>query len=613
MNPPSEENPQTPMAVAPGLSSHTVEELFRLLGLPLIDTAMAERIAAGAGAAAAAVHAVLEHGADGRIFDREPADYLPLLESLAAVEVEGKIAAGARANAGPGTGAARFGSVRHLTLPRSTDHDPLEADLVELALRLADGRLRSVDLVQAALERAALAKARTGCFLSIDREAALRGAELADLLLEDARRRGQPSALPLLGVPLAHKDMFARLGAVPTFGSQVRDAGPQASGTLAESVLAERHGGERPASVLQRLESAGALTLGTLNMAEFALGPTGHNAAFEDCRNAWDPAYISGGSSSGSGVAVACGAVAASLGSDSGGSVRIPAAVNGVLGLKPTYGLIPRSGSMKLSPSIDVLGPIARSARDLARLLTVLAGGDGRDALCTLRPLPNYEAALGRGVDGGRIGVARDYFNEDLDPAVRAAFERSLGLFESAGAHLVEVEVPDVQAMAELSRAVVYAEATALHATWLRHRGDRYTPQVRVRASTGLAIPAPLYLEALQLRLPLLERFTTTVFSRCDVLLTPTLPLCTPSRAETDVGAGPALWHTLSRLVRFTAPFNYLGLPALSMPAGFDARGLPIGLQLVASPFAEGRLLQFAAVHEIHHPARCSVANWPRK
>lgn len=577
--------------VGEALSGGTVEELARLLGLPLASAAAAERLAAGAGAAAQAVRAVLAHDGGGRLFDREPADYLHLLESLAS-------------DSAPADDLVKDFADRGVT-PAAADlsnADPLHADLTALVRRLAERRLRSTDLTVAALQRAALAQQRTGCFLRIDRDEALRGAELADWLLDEAARPGRASALSLLGVPLAHKDMFVRRGVEPRCGSRVV-ATPRAPGS----------GPVTEATVLQRLEAAGALSLGVLNMAEFALGPTGHNAAFEDCRNAWDPAFISGGSSSGSAVAVACGAVAASLGSDSGGSIRIPAAVNGVFGLKPTYGLIPRTGSMKLAPSIDVLGACTRSVRDLALLLEILAGGDGRDALCSLRRVADYRSILGRGIEGRRIGIPQQYFVAELDPAVREAFERSLAVFAAAGASLLEVPVPEVEAMAELSRAVVYAEATALHAAWLRDRGEHYTPQVRLRASTGLAIPAPLYLEALQLRLPLLERFVAAVFTRCDVLLTPTLPLCTPRRADTDVGAGPELWRTLSRLVRCTAPFNYLGLPALSIPAGVDPQGLPIGLQLVAAPFAEARLLQFAAVHEVHYPALCSVVNWPRK
>jgi aspartyl-tRNA(Asn)/glutamyl-tRNA(Gln) amidotransferase subunit A len=376
--------------------------------------------------------------------------------------------------------------------------------------------------------------------------------------------------------------MFARRGLATSCGSRA----------------AERRVAVRSATVMQRLEIAGAVTLGTLNMAEFALGPTGHNAAFGDCRNAWDPDYIAGGSSSGCGAAVASGAVPGSLGSDTGGSVRIPAAANGLYGLKPTYGLLPRTGSMQLAPSIDALGVFARSTRDLARLLQVIAGGDGLDALCSLRPVPDYAAALGRGIDGLRLGIPRNHFCDALEPPVRDAYERSLGALQAAGARLLEVEVPGAQWMAELSRAIVYPEATALHAAALRSRSDEYTAQVRLRASTGLAIPGTIHIEALRLRMPLLERTVREVFGRCDLLLTPTLPVRIPRRDETDIGDGPRLWQLLARLVHCTAAFNFLGLPALSVPAGVDDRGLPIGLQMVAPPFAEAALLGAAAVHE---------------
>lgn len=474
--------------------------------------------------------------------------------------------------------------------------------LVESAARLREGAISSVALTEAALARAAQAQARSNCFVALEPEAALADARRADERLAQLHERGdgaggggvggQAGAPPaLLGVPLAHKDMFHRAGVRPSYGSRVVSK-PGASMPGATPP------GASPATVLARLEAAGAHAIGTLNMAEFALGATGHNAAFGDCRNAWNPDHVSGGSSSGSGAAVACGAVAASLGSDTGGSVRIPASCNGVLGLKPTYGLLPRTGSMKLSPSIDVLGPITRSAADMACVLQVVAGADGRDALASGRPVPDYGAALQRGVEGLRLGLPRRYFFDVATPEVRAAVERCLAALEGAGARLVEVEVPEVGAMSELSRAVVYSEATALHAAWLRTRSERYTPQVRVRASTGLGIPAPVYLAALQLRLPLLERFVGEVFSRCDALVSPTLPIPVPRRDETDVGAGEALWAILAKLVHCTAPFNYLGLPAISVPAGLDARGLPMGVQYAARPFAEGTLLRIAAVQE---------------
>ena len=561
------------------LSSAAVLELASLVGIPVDDQPMAERLVAGAAAAAAAVGALrarsVQRTSQTPAVDGEPGDYLSLLEKLAP-----KISADLARVPAPMT---------------SVKGDPCELGLVTVTAQLAERRLRSVDLLRALLERADSANLRTRCFLRLEPKSAYARAELADALLDDAWRQGRTPSASLLGVPLAHKDMFDREGFVTSCGSRVPGAGIA----------------RRSATVIERLELAGAVTVGALNMAEFALGATGHNAAFGDCRNPWNPDYIAGGSSSGCGAAVASAVAFGSLGSDTGGSVRIPAAASGVFGLKPTYGLIPRTGSMKLSPSIDVIGPFARSVDDLGCLLQVVAGGDGVDTNCSMRPLPDYRRAVGsattHGVDGLKLGIPQNYFLDDLDAAVRAAFERSLALFEAAGARCVEVQIPAVEWMAELSRAVVYAEATALHASRLRAHAASYTPQVRLRASLGLAIPSTLHLEALQSRLSVVEEIHREVFGRCDLLLTPTLPIRVPRRDETDVGAGADLWPLLGRLVRCTAPINYLGFPALSMPAGFDERGLPIGMQLVAAPFAETALLRAAAVHELSASRYSSV------
>ncbi len=455
--------------------------------------------------------------------------------------------------------------------------DPSLLGLVEVAARLREGLVSSLEVTEAVLARATAAQDRSNCFLEIDADGARTAAAAADL----HRARGRPLG-PLHGVPLAHKDMFNVAGAVIRHGSRLRVG----------------HVPADTATVLERLTAAGAFSIGALNMAEFALGATGHNAAWGDCRNAIDPSCMAGGSSSGSGAAVALRAAFGSLGSDTGGSVRIPAAANGVVGLKPTFGRVPRGGSMKLSPSIDVIGPLARSIRDCARLLTILAGHDPRDPQSSKLPGADYEAEASRGIEGLRIGVPRRYFYDVATNDVRAAMEDSLQGLEREGARLVDVDVPAVESMSELSRAVVYSEATALHGAWLRSHGEGYTPQVRVRASTGLAIPAPIYLEALLLRMPLLEAFVRQVFGACDVLHTPTLPIPVPRLSEVDAGSGAALWSVLGRLVHCTAPFNYLGLPALAVPAQPTLNGLPSSVQLVGRPFSEGLLFRVGAAHE---------------
>lgn len=449
--------------------------------------------------------------------------------------------------------------------------------LLEAAAGVRERRVTSASLTRAALERAQAAQARLNCFIRIDAESALEQAERADRAVLEGRPLGA-----LHGVPLAHKDMFYEPGRITDCGSRVRQGFRP----------------ERESTLLARLRAAGAVSLGTLNMNEFALGVTGHNAVWGDCRNPWNPEHVPGGSSSGSGAAVAARVVYGSLGSDTGGSVRVPAAACGVVGLKPTYSRLSRYGCMGLSPSIDTPGPLARTVGDCARLLGAVAGHDPKDPTSSARPVPDYEAATCQDVRGARIGVPRNYFYDCASEEVRAAMAASLAVLEGEGAELVELEVPAPEHLSELSRAIVYSEATALHGQWLRHRGEEYSPQVRVRASTGLGIPASIYLEAQHLRPILLRRFVGAVFDRCDVLHTPTLSIAPPTLRETDVGSGAALWELLALLVHCTAPFNYLGLPALAVPAGFTRSGLPLSLQLAGGPFAEAVLLRVGAAYE---------------
>lgn len=455
--------------------------------------------------------------------------------------------------------------------------DLAEATLVDAASAIARGVVSSVDLTSACLERANRLNPALNCFIRIDAESALAEARRADA----AQASGQTLGA-LHGVPLAIKDMFYDPAHETSCGSKLR----------------EGFHGSSTATVLTRLRAAGAVQLGVLNMTEFALGPTGHNQHFGACRNPWNPDYIAGGSSSGSGAAAAARIAFGTLGSDTGGSVRLPAAINGVLGLKATYGLVPRTGAMPLSWSTDHVGPLARTAADLARLLGVLAGHDPDDPASSTRPVPDYEATLSAGVKGLRIGVPANYYFEEVDAEVGRALALALATLEAAGARLVDVAVPAPEHLTELSRTLVYAEATALHGYWQRTRPQDYSPQVRARAATGVAIPASAYLEAQLLRPMLLRRFVGEVFGRCDVLATPTLPMPVPTLAETDVGASASMWQTIARLVRCTAPFNYLGVPALSVPVGFTASGLPVGLQLVGRPFAESTLLRTAASYQ---------------
>ena len=455
--------------------------------------------------------------------------------------------------------------------------DTGRATLTEAAAALARGELSSEELTRDCLARAHRLNPALNCFLRIEDEAALAAARRADA----ARACGHPLGV-LHGVPIAVKDMFYDPARETSSGSEIRRG----------------FHGAATATALARLRGAGAIVLGALNMTEFALGPTGHNPFYGACRNPWNPAHIAGGSSSGSGAAVAARIAFGTLGSDTGGSIRLPAAANGILGLKPTYGRVPRTGAMPLSWSIDHLGPLARTAADLARLLGVIAGHDPADPSSSRRAVPDYEAGLGAGVAGLRLGVPGNFFFDGVEPAVAAALEAALAALEAAGARRVAVTVPAAEHLTELGRTVVYTEAAALHGHWLRTRPQDYSPQVRARVATGVGIPAAAYAEALQLRALLLRRVCAEVFDACDVLVTPALAIDVPTLAATDVGGGASMWSTIAQLLQCVAPFNYLGVPALSVPAGFTPRGLPVGLQLVGRPFAEATLLRVAAAYQ---------------
>jgi aspartyl-tRNA(Asn)/glutamyl-tRNA(Gln) amidotransferase subunit A len=391
---------------------------------------------------------------------------------------------------------------------------------------------------------------------------------------------------PLLGVPLAHKDMFFRKGRVSSFGSAIlRDVAA-----------------DRTACVLELLDAAGALDIARLNMAEFAFGPTGHNIHHGDCRNPWDPTRITGGSSSGSGAAVAAGAVWGALGSDTGGSVRLPAAVCGTVGIKPTQTRVSRYGVMGLSFSLDNVGPLARTVRDAARLLAVIAGSDPRDATSAAHWASDYEAAALRGaadgVRGLRIGLPMNYYSEDLDPEVRECWQAGAKRLAECGAEVIHLRVPLHEHLSALASAVSSTEGATLHAHWMRTRPHDYSPQVRARIETGFAVPARHYLAALTARPRIIREFCDRVFAACDALWTPMLPMPVPTRTETDYGDGPEMIAGIAALTRFSRPLNYLGLPGVVVPAGFDRNGMPIGMQLAGPPFAEARLLRFAAAFE---------------
>jgi aspartyl-tRNA(Asn)/glutamyl-tRNA(Gln) amidotransferase subunit A len=332
-------------------------------------------------------------------------------------------------------------------------------------------------------------------------------------------------------------------------------------------------------------------------MSEFAYGPTGHNAHYGPVHNPWHVDHITGGSSSGSGAAVAARLTFAALGSDTGGSIRMPAHFCGVTGLKTTVGRISRAGAMPLSQSLDTVGPLARSAEDCALLLGLMAGADPADPTAVNGPVPDYTAATQQSIKGLTIGVPTAFYVDDLDPEVARILDDTIAILKREGAHIVQVELPDQRQLTAACQLVLAVEAAAFHKRWLIERPQDYGPQVLMRLQNGLAIPGVSYLEAMRWRGLALSAYLAAA-AGADAVIAPVAPVAAPTIAESDVGNSPDAEAVIQRLTRFTRPVNYLGLPSLSIPAGFTAGGLPVGMQLIGRSFDETTLLRIGAAFQ---------------
>jgi aspartyl-tRNA(Asn)/glutamyl-tRNA(Gln) amidotransferase subunit A len=450
--------------------------------------------------------------------------------------------------------------------------------LVEAATRLATGETTSLALTEAALAAFETHNPKLNAVIWLDKTAALEAAERLDQLTKIGHITG-----PLHGVPLAHKDIYYQAGKLSTCGSAIRrDYRPDVTAT-----------------VIERLHAAGSITLGGLNMAEFAQNPTGHNKAFGDCHNPWNLDYCTGGSSSGSGAAVAARLVTAALGSDTGGSIRLPAAICGVTGIKGTQTRVSRFGVMPLSFSADNVGPLARTARDCARILGVISGYDPRDPTSSSEPVPDYEGLLDGDIRSLRIGVSSNFFFDDISTEVADAFEAALCVLAARGAEIVSVTIPHMDAITAYGSIVSHCEAATIHGQWMRECPGDYAIHLSGRLYGGYGIPAAYYIEALERRGPILMAIGHEVFSRCDVFATPTLRTTVPTLKATDIDAGTeGAIEAFNNLSTNTPPINYMGLPSVSVPCGFDSHGLPIGFQIQGRPFAEGRILKVADAYQ---------------
>ncbi len=454
---------------------------------------------------------------------------------------------------------------------------PLSSSLVQIAAALKNREISSVEITEAAIHALKTRGCNLNAVAGLDPDTAVAAARRADGDLASGHIRG-----PLHGVPLAHKDMYYRAGRISGCGSRIRaDFVPRVTSTA-----------------LKRLDAAGALDIARLNMVEFAAGPTGHNEITGTPSNPWNPEHLTGGSSSGPAAAVAGRMVFAALGSDTGGSIRLPASACGLVGIKATYGRVSRFGAMPLSFTLDHVGPLTRTVEDCALMLQVLSGFDPRDPTSSRKPVPDYRRDLEKGAKGCRIAVPENYFREPLHADVARVMDESIRVFENLGAEIVPVRLPGMEHANPLVTLIIAVESAAYHDRWIRERPGDYGRQTLGRFQAGLFYPAVRYVEALAYRQEFLARFNDAVFSKADVLHAPVWPYPVPTIAESDVEANPGFSDFVMNLTRCTRPFNYLGLPALSVPSGFTHNGLPCGFQLVGRAFDETTLFRIARAYE---------------
>ena len=454
--------------------------------------------------------------------------------------------------------------------------EPALLSLTAVAKAIAEKKLSSREVTQSCLDRIAKFNPGLNAFMAIEADEALQAADAADAVLAKGGLRG-----PLHGVPLAHKDMYYDKGKIVTCGSKIRKdfVAPTTS------------------TALQRLKDAGTVRLGSLQMVEFAYGPTGHNPHYGPVRNPWNTDHITGGSSSGSGSAVAARLTFAALGSDTGGSIRMPAHFCGVTGLKTTVGRISRAGAMPLSWSLDTVGPLAQTVEDCALLTQLMAGADPEDPTASASPVPDLMAATKHPIKGLKIGIPGAFYVDDLDSEVARALDETLAVLKKEGAEIVKVELPDQRQLTAACHFVLATEAASLHKRWMIERPQDYGAQVLMRLQNGLAIPAVAYLEALRWRGPALSAYLAAV-EGTDAVLAPVAPMPAPTIAESDVGNSLEAEAVIQRVTRFTRPINYLGLPSLSIPSGFTGSGLPVGMQIIGRSFDEAMLVRIGSAFQ---------------
>jgi aspartyl-tRNA(Asn)/glutamyl-tRNA(Gln) amidotransferase subunit A len=442
----------------------------------------------------------------------------------------------------------------------------INLSISEAAELLRQKQISPVDLASACLDRIERLNPVLNAFITVTHESAMAQARLAEEEIQRGQWRG-----PLHGIPIGLKDLIDTVGVRTTCGSAL----------FADRIPTE------DAFVVQRLKSAGAVLIGKQNLQEFAYGGTSASSHFGAVHNPWNPKHIAGGSSGGSAAAVAAGMCFAAIGSDTGGSIREPAAFCGIVGLKPTYGRVSTRGVFPLSWSLDHVGPLCRNVRDAALMLEAIAGYDAQDATCVDWHTELYANALSSKTDF-RIGLVRQPFFADLDPDIELATNEAIEVLRNLSSQVMEVELPPVPT------GVQAPEVYAVHKNYYANSPELYRPWMRERLAQAAAADTAAYVTD-RFALERVRRTVNDVFAEVDLLITPTTPVPPITiEAASNMSPNPAgeVW------LRNTRPFNAYGLPTISIPCGFTSAGLPIGLQIAGPRFEEGRVLSFANAFE---------------
>jgi aspartyl-tRNA(Asn)/glutamyl-tRNA(Gln) amidotransferase subunit A len=451
--------------------------------------------------------------------------------------------------------------------------DSLHAlSIAQLAPLIAGKQLSPVELTRETLRRIESLEPVIKAFIRILADDAIAQAKRLEKEVLEGRWRG-----PLHGIPVAVKDILQTRGIATTAGSKV----------LEHWIPGE------DATVISKLKQAGAILIGKTNLHEFAMGATTENPHYGTTRNPWNPAKIAGGSSGGSAAALAAGMCFGAIGTDTGGSIRLPSALCGTVGLKPTYGRVSKHGCVPFSWSHDHVGPMGRTVRDTAAMLAAIAGYDPKDVSTSKRPVPAYLKQPLEHLRGITVGVCREYFFEDVCPEIREAVENAISRMERLGAEIVEIHIPDLSAAQRAAPIITQSESYAFHQAMFMKAEALYGEDVKLRLQKAREIPAYDYVQAQRIRRRFIEQ-TLAAMEQVDLIAAPM-----NHNPPLDIGSVPAeeSFYVLYRLAK-AQPVNLLGFPALSVPCGFTSERLPIGLQLIGKPFAEDDLLRDGDLYE---------------